>query len=426
MTRCDSGADSDSLDGRSWGPGWDGASLPRRQPVACLPSPAAPLEDAVDHPDDLIDRRFMAEALALAARVPRRPWPNPPVGAVLVRNGEVVGRGSHHGAGTDHAEVAALREAGGRARGATLYCTLEPCNHDGRTPPCAPAVAAAGVSRAVVAMADPNPTVCGGGLRRLRDNGLDTRNGVLADQALELLWPFVATRAFERPFVVLKTAASLDGFLAPLPDRGDAGQPFYLTGHVARRDVHRMRRWCDVILVGERTMAADSPRLDGRLVEPGDACPAADPIPAYVDSDLSLCRGWPRAHLVFAGAAATRSRRAVVEDLGATVVACEERNGRVDPRSLVARARDLGAHVVLVEGGPTLAASFLEHDLVDRWVSYVAPVVLGAGVRWPDGGAHVSFHLTRVERMGPDVKAVFDRTSFDDTLAAVSGAAGGR
>jgi diaminohydroxyphosphoribosylaminopyrimidine deaminase / 5-amino-6-(5-phosphoribosylamino)uracil reductase len=378
----------------------------------------------VVHPDDLLDRRFMAEALALAARIPRRPWPNPPVGAVVVRDGEIVGRGAHHGSGTAHAETEALREAGARARGATLYCTLEPCNHVGRTPPCAPAVVEAGIERAVVAMTDPNPTVCGGGLQRLRDAGVDATCGVLADRALELVWPFVVTRAFDRPFVILKTASSLDGFLAPPPGRRPAAQPFYLTGPDARRDVHRLRRWSDLVLVGERTMAADAPRLDGRLVEPGDSCPAADPLRAYVDTDLSLGRGWPGAYVVFAGAA-TGSRRVVVEDLGGTVVACGERDGHVDPCSLVERARDVGAHVVLLEGGPTLAASFLGHGLVDRWVSYLAPVVLGAGVRWPDRGATSSFCLTRVERVGGDVKAVFDRASFDGMLAAVSGAAGG-
>ena len=157
----------------------------------------------------------MSEALRLAALVEHRPWPNPPVGAIVVRDGEVVGRGAHQGPGTAHAEVLALREAGARARGATLYCTLEPCNHQGRTPPCTPAVVASGVSRVVVAMRDPNPKVAGGGLERLLDAGIGITLGVCADDALELVWPFVATGAFRRPFVWLKTATSLDGRFAP-------------------------------------------------------------------------------------------------------------------------------------------------------------------------------------------------------------------
>jgi diaminohydroxyphosphoribosylaminopyrimidine deaminase / 5-amino-6-(5-phosphoribosylamino)uracil reductase len=381
--------------------------------------------DAVDQPDERLDRQFMAEALRLAARIPRRPWPNPPVGAVVVRSGQVVGRGAHHGAGTGHAEVVALREAGDLARGATLYCTLEPCNHHGRTPPCAPAVVAAGISTAVVAMADPNPGVCGGGLQVLRDSGVETRVGTLADDALDLIWPFVATRAFARPFVVLKTATSLDGFFAPPSHSRKPGEPFYLTGPAARHDVHRLRRWCDVVLVGSRTMVADAPRLDGRLAEPGDPCPAEDPVPAYVDTALELGAAWPRPHWVFAGRqAAAGPRAAAIERQCGAVVACDEREGRVDPRDLVARFAERGGHVLLVEGGPTLAASLLREGLVDRWVSYVAPALLGAGVHWPQADAKASFSLTRVSRVGDDLKAVLDRTPFHVALSAVAGQQG--
>ncbi len=379
----------------------------------------------MDHPDDLFDRRFMAEALELAARIPRRPWPNPPVGAVVVRDGHVVGRGAHHGGGTEHAEVAALREAGERARGATLYCTLEPCNHHGRTPPCAPAVQAAGVARVVMAIRDPNPRVSGGGLERLQASGIETRVGVMGDAALDLAWPFVATTAFERPFVILKTASSLDGRLAPTDECRPLGQPAYLTGPGARRDVHRLRRWCDVALVGEGTMTADAPRLDGRLVQPDDACPVEDPVPAYADTDLSLGTGFPRRHLVFAGSSpALGPRRRTVEQSHGVVVACDERDGRIVPASLLARFAEAGGHVLLVEGGPTLATEFLRAGLVDRWISYTAPIVLGSGVPWPDGGTATSFHLTRVTRIGDDVKAVFDRLPFHERLAALTGLQG--
>jgi diaminohydroxyphosphoribosylaminopyrimidine deaminase / 5-amino-6-(5-phosphoribosylamino)uracil reductase len=374
----------------------------------------------VDHPNESLDREFMLEALRLARRIPERPWPNPPVGAVIVRDGKVVGRGAHHGPGAEHAEAAALRDAAGQALGATLYCTLEPCNHQGRTPPCAPAVVAAGIRRAVVAVRDPNPGVRGGGLQVLRDAGIDVCAGVMAAEALDLAWPFVATRAFQRPFVILKTATSLDGYFAPLHAHQVGAAPFYLTGLEARHDVHRLRRWCDVVLVGEGTMAADRPRLDGRLVTDADDCPAADPIPAYVDTDLSLDGGWPKSFWVFAGEAAAHTLGSRIKERGGRVVACDRNGGHVDPTSVVARFREQGGHVLLVEGGPTLAASFLRAGLVDRWVSYVAPVVLGSGVRWPESSANATFHTTRVTTVGPDVKTVFDRLPFDQMVTAVA------
>ena len=193
-------------------------------------------------PDASGDGRWMDEALALARGAASRTWPNPPVGAVVVRDGVVVGRGAHEGAGTPHAEPIALAEAGDRARGATLYVTLEPCNHQGRTPPCAPAVAASGVTRVVVAMRDPNPAVIGGGCRHLRDRGIRVDCGLRAAAALDLVWPFVTTDNFARPYVELKTAHSLDGWFAPDAVLRESDAPFYLTGEVARHDVHRRRR----------------------------------------------------------------------------------------------------------------------------------------------------------------------------------------
>ncbi len=256
-----------------------------------------------------VDRAFMAEALALAAGVPERTWPNPPVGAVVVRDGRVVGRGAHAGPGHSHAEIIALAEAGQQARGATLYVTLEPCNHTGRTGPCAPAVAEAGIRRVVVAMRDPNPTVLGGGCRHLRDRGLAVAVGCLAEQALELVWPFVVTENFRRPYVELKTATSLDGRFAPVPVAGAVPAPVYLTGEAARRDVHRRRRRVDVVLVGEGTVRADRPRLDGRLAAGEAGVPMADPLPAYVDTDLSWTGGLPaERYLVFAGRRAAGAR----------------------------------------------------------------------------------------------------------------------
>lgn len=353
----------------------------------------------------------MQEAVRVASRLPGRPWPNPPVGALVVRDGAIVGRGAHLGPGKNHAEVVALREAGTAARGATLYSTLEPCNHQGRTPPCAPVVVGSGIARVVIGTRDPNPHVAGGGLDYLRAAGVAVDSGILEEETRELIRPFVATRAFERPFVLLKTASSIDGFLAPPPGDRLPGQPAYLTGIEARRDVHRLRRWCDVVLVGEGTMSADRPQLDGRLADCADEdCPAMDPLPAYVDTDLSLGLGWERPHIIFAGRESPCAPdRAAIS--GQHVVRCAESGGHADPASLLHEFHRAGGHCLMVEGGPTLASSLLRAGVVDRWIVYVAPCALGSGVRWPEADSRVGFELTRVERLGPDAKLVFDRIS---------------
>ncbi len=373
-----------------------------------------------------LDRVHMAEALAVARGTGRRTWPNPPVGAVVVRDGAVVGRGAHAGAGTPHAETVALADAGEAARGATLYVTLEPCNHQGRTPPCAPAVAAAGIVRVVVAMRDPNPQVTGGGCRWLRDRGLAVDVGAGAEEALELVWPFAASEGFGRPWVELKTATTLDGRFAPPDAARNAAGPVFLTGTAARRDVHRRRRRVDVVLVGEGTVRADRPRLDGRDAAGDRDVPVTEPLAAYVDTDLSWEGGFRRdTYLVLAGerAAADPGRVAALAADGGEVVPCHELDGRVDPRDALAKLAERGLVTVMVEGGPRLAASFLAAGLVDRWLRYEAPRVLGAGVGWPDGGAGPdagSFHVTRTLEMAGDLLTVLDRRNFRAFLEEVT------
>lgn len=373
------------------------------------------------------DCAFMAEALALAAGVPERTWPNPPVGAVVVRDGQVVGRGAHAGPGRPHAEIMALAEAGQAARGGTLYVTLEPCNHKGRTGPCAPAVAEAGLRRVVVAMRDPNPTVLGGGCRYLRERGLAVAVGCLAAEALELVWPFVVSDSFRRPYVELKTAMTLDGRFAPDPALRRDVAPVYLTGEAARRDVHRRRRRVDLVLVGEGTVRADRPRLDGRLAAELPDVPGVDPLPGYLDTDLSWGGGLPAGrYLVFAGQGAQDApNRAAIEADGGELVFCHEREGRLDLRHLLTQVAARGLGTVMVEGGPRLAASFLANGLVDRWLRYEAPRVQGAGIGWPaDFGRgvlpHAEFSLTRQGTVGQDLLTVFDRTSFQATLGRVT------
>jgi diaminohydroxyphosphoribosylaminopyrimidine deaminase/5-amino-6-(5-phosphoribosylamino)uracil reductase len=378
------------------------------------------------------DRRFMLEALGLAARPPRRPWPNPPVGAVVVRDGVVVGRGAHAGAGTPHAEAVALAEAGSRAMGGTLYCTLEPCNHQGKMPPCAPAVVAAGVSRIVVSMVDPNPHVAGRGLEIARCAGLAVTLGVCAEEALDLAWPFVVTRAFERPFVWLKTAVSLDGRFAPAGMTTGKGA-IYLTSVGARRQAHVLRRWADVVLVGSRTAAVDRPRLDGRLAGPDAPCPPEDPIPAVLSERLAELPPWPgRPHLAFVGPDAPAPAVEAVRTAGGTVVRCAVDPSGIHPPSVIAGLTDLGKHCLLIEGGPAVAASFLRAGLVDRWIHYTAPVLVGRGVAWPEWdeplGARPEpdgFTLTEAASCGGDAVTVWDRLPFAAARARLTGRLGG-
>lgn len=372
------------------------------------------------------DLKYMDEALRLARSTQNRTWPNPPVGAVVVQGDRIVGRGAHAGAGHSHAEPIALDEAGEAARGATLYVTLEPCNHHGRTGPCGPRVAEAGISRVVVAMRDPNPHVAGGGARYLREHGIEVKIGARAEQALELAWPFVVTRGFERPYVELKTAVSLDGKLAPLPGDRRGTAPVYLTGSKARHDVHRRRRRVDLVLIGEGTARVEAARLDGRLARSDEDVPQAEPAAGYVDSDLSWTGGLDRdEYFVFAGEGAQDSpNRERIESDGGRIVFCPTGPDGLDPAGLVAEAGKLSLHTIMVEGGPSLATSFLGADQVDRWVNYLAPVVFGRGVGWPvdrtgPGLPRCGLNLTRCLPIDHDLQIIHDRQSFYDTLAQV-------
>lgn len=378
---------------------------------------------------DAVDAGHLRQALDLAARTPRRPWPNPPVGAVVVGGGEVLGVGAHHGAGTAHAERVALEAAGARARGATLYCTLEPCHHHGRTPPCTGAILAAGIARVVVGMRDPNP-VAAGGLEALQTAGIAVQvaDATLGAACLDLVWPFVASGAFARPYVELKTAVSLDARFAGPDD--PAGRPVYLTGEAARRRVHTRRRWADLVLVGAGTARQDRPRLDTRLVAADAPLPAAAPQAGVVAGRGTAPRLARDRWLLFAPATAAGGAPAAAGAAGAEVVPCPAGAAGPEPAAVLAACQARGLHTVLLESGPRLALAFLAAGLVDRWCAWTAPRVLGGGPTWPDGAAAAppAFHLTRTEAVGADLLAVYDRTDFATILATVTtppGAAGG-
>jgi diaminohydroxyphosphoribosylaminopyrimidine deaminase/5-amino-6-(5-phosphoribosylamino)uracil reductase len=330
------------------------------------------------------DTHYMALALALAERGRGRTSPNPMVGAVVVDSeGVVVGRGAHEFAGGPHAEVHALGEAGTRAAGATLYCTLEPCSHTGRTGPCAPLVADAGVARVVVAIEDPNPLVNGAGLACLRARGVDVTVGVLRDEAARLNQPFLTVLSRGRPFVTLKIALSLDARIAQKP-----GVRTALTGAAANRLIHAERAEVDAIAVGSGTILADDP-----LLTPRGAFRQRPLTRVVFDSRL---RTPPSATLfstlgagpviivstVSAVAAAPEQVHALV-DAGARVEAID---GEARLGGGLARLASLGVMSLVLEGGAALHAAAWRARLVDRVELFVTPHVLGPGaVEWlPD------------------------------------------
>jgi diaminohydroxyphosphoribosylaminopyrimidine deaminase/5-amino-6-(5-phosphoribosylamino)uracil reductase len=318
----------------------------------------------------------MWHALELAGRARGRTSPNPLVGAVLVKDDQVVGEGFHARAGQPHAEADALREAGGAARGATLYVTLEPCAHTGRTPPCAPAIVEAGVARVVVALEDPDPRVRGKGCALLREAGLEVEVGVLAKEAARQNEAYLWRVRTGRPLGVLKAAVSLDGRLA-----ADGGDSRWITGEEARRRAHELRDAHDVVLVGRGTLDADDPRLDVRL--PGDV---RDPVVAVMDSRLAGAADrklWQRARdgariLVACTSVAPRERRAALERSGVEVLEIPSDDaGRVDPGALFTELARRGWNSVLVEGGERVHTACLAAGLVGRAYVFVAPLLLG-------------------------------------------------
>jgi diaminohydroxyphosphoribosylaminopyrimidine deaminase / 5-amino-6-(5-phosphoribosylamino)uracil reductase len=333
------------------------------------------------------DVRHLRTALTLAERGRGTTHPNPKVGAVVVSHGRVVGRGWHRRAGGPHAEVEALREAGARARGATLYVTLEPCNHFGRTPPCVDKVIESGIRRVVVAVADPNPRVRGRGVRALRRQGVVTEVGILEREARALNAGYFKFHARGLPWVTLKLAASLDGKLAPRSRRG------WLTGREAVRAAHALRAGHDAVVVGADTVRVDDPELTVRAAR-GD-----DPLRVVVSASLDLparARLF-RAPLAAATVVATvapsgaraawERRRRALEARGVRVWTAPGRGTRVPLRPLFAWLAEQGAHDVLVEGGGRLAGSLLAARLADQVKLFTAPLVLGAGVDWAEGVA---------------------------------------
>lgn len=326
-------------------------------------------------PADHEDARFMALALALGRRGLGNAWPNPAVGAVVVKDGVIVGRGWTMPGGRPHAETEALRRAGAAARGATLYVTLEPCSHHGKTPPCADAVMAAGIARVVSAIEDPNPEVAGQGHARLRANGIAVTVGVGAAEAARAHAGHIRRVRDGRPHVTLKLAVSADG------KAGLAGRrPIAITGEPARDRVHVLRATNDAILVGVGTAIADDPALTCRL--PGLA--HRSPVRVVLDASLRLPPAGVLARTacevpvwVFAAVGAPAERERALRGDGVEVMRVAAAGGRLDLAEVLRLLATRGITRLMVEGGPTVAAAFVAADLADEAFLFRAPIRLG-------------------------------------------------
>ena len=319
------------------------------------------------------DEAYIERAIALAERGRGLVSPNPMVGAVVVAGGTVAGEGWHEGPGTPHAEVLALRDAGEAARGATLYTSLEPCDHHGRTPPCTDAIIASGIARVVSCLRDPNPVVDGRGFAKLERAGVEVRSGPLAEDAARQNKAFLKHVRTGRPFVIWKAAASLDGKVAARD-----GTSRWITGQAARADVHRLRAWSDAIVVGARTAEIDDPSLTVR--EPGYR--GRPPLRVLVDARGRV----PATGDLFDDAAPTlvattelspSGRRDEWAAAGAEVVELAREGERVALGELVEHLGKRDVQGVLLEGGPTLAWAAVEEGIVDEVVVYLAPKLIG-------------------------------------------------
>jgi len=352
------------------------------------------------------DHAHMARALRLAERGLYTTTPNPRVGCVIARGDEVLGEGFHERAGEPHAEIHALRRAGAQARGANVYVTLEPCSHHGRTPPCADALVEAGVSRVVAAMQDPNPQVAGEGLQRLRAARITVECGLYETQARELNIGFVARMTRARPWLRIKTAASLDGRTALRN-----GQSQWITGAAARRDGHRWRARSCAVMVGVGTLLADDPRLTARAIKT-----TRQPLRIVVDRQLEIpldARVLEGGHALIVTAQDQPEKVRQLEQLGAQVVRLPNAEGKVDLAALMQELARRELNEVLVESGSRLNGALLRAGVVDELVVYLAPHLLGDAARGMFGlgeltalDQRVELTIRDVRRIGSDLRIV--------------------
>ncbi len=355
------------------------------------------------------DIKFMKEALAEARKGFGRTSPNPAVGAVIVRNGRVIAKGYHHKASLPHAEVEALNRLGGKAlANDTLYVTLEPCNHHGKTPPCTEAILKSGLRRVVIGMKDPNPNVSGGGSDFLRANGVSVTTGVLEKECQSLNEVFIKFVTSGRPFVVVKSAMTLDGWTAT-----STGNSKWVTNEKSRQFVHRLRDQLDAVLVGIGTVIADNPQLTTRLKRGK----GKDPIRIVLDTHLRmpsnsriLSSDSKAETIIVSAPGAPRKNLKIFEDMGVSTLICPTEKGRIDLSSLLDILGKMAITSLLVEGGASVVGSFIKKRLIDKFYIFKSPKILGGddGISMAKGPGAVNMDQclvvknTRFKRFGED------------------------
>ncbi len=357
---------------------------------------------------DSKQQQFMQRALNLAKQGEGRTAPNPPVGAVIVRNGQVVGEGFHPQAGKPHAEIFALRQAGEKARDAEIYVTLEPCSHYGKTPPCADALIAAGIKSVFIGIVDPNPRVAGRGIERLQKAGIEVQVGILEQKCRRLISAFAKHILTGRPFSIYKAAMTLDGNTATW--KRDSK---WVSGKESRKLVHRLRDRVEAIMVGIETVLNDDPLLNTRLLDDD----GRDPLRVIVDSRLRMpcgCRMLKQssvAKTLIATISDDQKKISTLQNVGAEIVVFPAESGRV---SLTALWEELGRRNVqrlLLEGGSTLAETALKAGLIDQMWLFISPKLLGGttkfGIFSGDGCSKMSDALklkdVRYKQVGEDL-----------------------
>ncbi|AXF56336.1 bifunctional diaminohydroxyphosphoribosylaminopyrimidine deaminase/5-amino-6-(5-phosphoribosylamino)uracil reductase RibD [Salicibibacter kimchii] len=336
------------------------------------------------------DHWFMQRALDLAAAMEGQTSPNPMVGAVVVKDGRIVGTGAHMGAGGNHAEVHALQMAEGRTSGATMYVTLEPCNHHGRTPPCTKKIIEAGITRVVVAVKDVNPEVAGSGIEALRDAGVETEVGVLEEKAGKLNAAFFHFVQTSKPYVTVKTASTLNGAMT-----SPKGLSPWITGEAALEEVHQLRHSNDAILVGVETVLNDNPSLTTRLEIEG-----RNPIRVVLDrhlrtpGDARLVADGKAPTWIFTEESPESNHASVLEQKGARVISMST----VTAKSVLTELGRADIQTVLVEGGQTIISSFIAENEIQRYISYVAPKLFSADA------ANTELEVEHAQMVGGDIK----------------------
>jgi diaminohydroxyphosphoribosylaminopyrimidine deaminase/5-amino-6-(5-phosphoribosylamino)uracil reductase len=359
-----------------------------------------------------VDCKFMREALQQARKGLGRTSPNPAVGAVIVRDAEIIARGYHHKAGLPHAEVEALRKIDGKAQRATLYVTLEPCNHFGKTPPCTEAILKSGIKRVVVGMKDPNPGVSGGGCEFLRKNRLEVITGVMESECRRLNEGYLKFVAHKRPFVLVKSALTIDGWTAT-----STGDSKWITNERSRQFVHRLRNQVDALMVGVGTVLRDDPSLTTRLRQ-GQG---KDPLRIIADTHLRI----PMNAKVLNHSSNAQTLLAVgnhlsPEDLkryekkGVSVLACPLRGEKIDLGALMDILGHRSVMTLLVEGGASIIGSLFRAKLIDKVFIFTAPKLLGGddGVPWASGQGErriddcLNLRNVEVRRIGEDILTV--------------------